>query len=235
MLAGQTPAFDLGQYPADRIWRREIPLIKRYTGQVFPEQELEFDWRRSWLAPFYSHRFALMRVVCPAFVPPEGRGHLFARFDPRGWNAMPAAVKTPDRRVSALKTAHREYASLLAQFKLGGASCQALREILEICRSERIPAALVLMPEGDEFRNWYPDSAREEIDSFVSRLSADYSVPLIDARQWVAEGGFLDSHHLLAPGADQFSLRLASHAPPDVGVLGVSAERRSKRESLGLR
>lgn len=217
MLAGQTPCYDLGQYPADRIWRREIPLVERYTAEIFPERRLELEWWQSCLAPFHSHRFALMRVVCPTFVPPEGRGHLFAQFDARGWNAMPEQIRTAERLESALKTAHREYAYLLAEFKLGGAACQALREILEVCRAERIPAALVLMPEGHEFRSWYPPDALEEIDSFLAELSRQFSAPIVDGRQWIADGGFLDSHHLLAPGAERFSELLAAQATPFFG------------------
>ena len=213
MLAGQTPSFDLGQYPADRLWRRELPLVERYTQAIFPEQQLESDWWRCWWTPIHSHRFAIMRSICPAFVPPEGRGHLFAEFDDHGWNVMPAEVRTPQRYQSALETARREYASLLADFKLGGASCQALSEILTICRREQIAAALVLMPEGDEFRSWYPRAADNEIDSFLADLGRQFSVPVIDGRLWVEDENFLDSHHLLAPGAEHFSRLLAQNAP----------------------
>lgn len=224
MLAGQTPCYDLGQYPADRIWRREIPLVERYTAEIFPERQLELEWWQSCLAPYHSHRFALMRVICPAFVPPEGRGHLFAQFDARGWNPMPEQTRTAERFESALKTAHREYAYLLAEFKLGGAACQALREILQICQSERIPAALVLMPEGHEFRSWYPPAALAEIDSFLAELSQQYSAPIVDGRQWVDDGGFLDSHHLLVPGAERFSELLAAQATPVLGERQTAAK-----------
>jgi len=212
MLAGQTPSFDLGQFPADRIWLHETALIERYTNRIFPEQRLAADWWAGWWSPIHAHRFAVMRAICPQFVPPEGRGHLFARFDERGWNIMPEQVKTPERAQAALETARKEYAGILAQFKLGGASCQALHELLDLCKRERISAGLVLMPEGPAFRSWYPVAARREIGAFVSGLSDRYSVQLIDAREWIAEKSFLDSHHLLAPGSQEFSLTLARRA-----------------------
>ena len=230
MLAGQTPSFDLGQYPADRLWRRELPLVERYTKAIFPEQQLASDWRRGWCAPFYSHRFAIMRAVCPAFVPPEGRGHLFAEFDAHGWNVMPAEVRTSQRYQSALETARREYASLLANFKLGGASCQALREMLTICRREGIATALVLMPEGEDFRSWYPQAADNEINSFLADLGRQFSIPVIDGRRWVEDANFLDSHHLLAPGAERFSHSLAQHSP-----FPIAARRSAKPESSATR
>jgi hypothetical protein len=218
MLAGQTPSFDLGQFPADRIWLDEAPLIERYTAPIFPRQQLAVDWWSGWWTPVHTHRFAVMRVTCPQFVPPEGRGHFFAQFDERGWNAMPEQARTPDRFQAALKTAHREYAGILSQFKLGGASCQALREMLALCQNERIPAALVLMPEGATFRSWYPPRVQGEIAAFLSGLSSHYSAQLIDGREWVSEERFLDSHHLLAPGSQEFSLILSQQTSLSPGT-----------------
>ena len=46
------------------------------------------------------------------------------------------------------------------------------------------------------------------IDAYLAGLSRDYGVAVIDARTWVAEDGFFDSHHLLPAGASTFSRRL---------------------------
>lgn len=219
MLAGQTPSFDLGQFPADRIWLRETPLIERYTDSIFPQQRLTAAWWSGWWTPAHTHRFAVMRVACPQFVPPEGRGHLFAQFDDRGWNAMPEQVRTPDRVQAALETARKEYAGILSQFELGGASCQALGELLDLCNKEQIPAALVLMPEGQTFRSWYPSMANSEIEAFLSQLSERYDAQFINARDWIAEQRFLDSHHLLAPGSQEFSLILSRRAALPFGTV----------------
>lgn len=214
MLAGQTWSFDQTQYPADRMWRREIPLIERYTQEVFPEQNLRVDWWCGWWTPALTHRIAILRKVCPSFVPPEGRGHLFAQFDEQGWNAMPDATRTPERLQTGLQTAQSEYSGVLARFQIGGASCRALEEMLETCRKEQIAAALVVMPEGDTFRTWYPAPAWRQIEALLHDLSERFSVPLINGRAWIAEEHFIDSHHLLSSGARTFSQRLGQHAAP---------------------
>lgn len=217
MLAGQVLSFDQTQFPASRLWQREIPLVERYTQDVFPEQRLGSDWWRGWWTPAFTHRFAILCKLCPSFVPPEGNAHLFAKFDERGWCAMPDQVRTPERLESALKTARSEYESLLGQFQIGGASCRALEELLETCRQEQIATALVVMPEGDAFRSWYPQQAWRQIEERLSELSARFSAPLINGREWVSEEQFVDSHHLVCSGAQRFSKRLGERVIPLIG------------------
>jgi hypothetical protein len=73
---------------------------------------------------------------------------------------------------------------------------------------------LVLMPEGSEFRSWYPPSELPQIESFLGALQREYQVPLVDARTWIADDDFADSHHLLLPGAAQFTKRLGQEVFP---------------------
>jgi hypothetical protein len=70
-----------------------------------------------------------------------------------------------------------------------------------LCRQERIAAALLLVPEGTDFRGLYSPAARGTIDAYLSRLRQEHGVPVIDARDWVGDDGFWDSHHLLRTGA----------------------------------
>src|SRR5262249_35831439 len=93
-------------------------------------------------------------------------------------------------------------------FRVGGPPCQSLRELLELSRREGIDAALVLMPEGTEFRSWYPSGAWASVQSFLTDLSREYAAPIINAREWVPDTDFLDSHHLLPRGANTFTTRL---------------------------
>lgn len=148
---------------------------------------------------------------------------------------MPVQVRTPERYQAALNTARREYAAELSDFELGGPSCQALREMLEICRAEDMPVALVLMPEGDEFRSWYPPGAWDQIDAFLKGLSDEFSVALINGREWIGEDDFLDSHHLLVPGADRFSRLLAQQTPPALGDRQAAGRGRKSSGNLRLR
>jgi hypothetical protein len=93
--------------------------------------------------------------------------------------------------------------------QLSPESERALRALLDRCRNENIPVALVLSPEGREFQDLYSPEARAAVDHFCDELRRAYGVPVIDARNWLADGEFLDSHHVLRGGAEKFTRRLA--------------------------
>jgi hypothetical protein len=103
---------------------------------------------------------------------------------------------------------HRMYAANFANFRLGGPSCRALRETLEFCRRERIVCGLVLLPEATELRGWYSPDMRSQVDGFLGQLAVEFSVPVIDAREWIDDEQFSDGNHLRVGGAEDFSRRL---------------------------
>jgi hypothetical protein len=84
--------------------------------------------------------------------------------------------------------------------------------LLELCRAERIPVALVLMPEGSDFRSWYSAGASGQVNAFLEGLCQEFGVALIDAREWLPDEGFCDSHHPVPEGAERFSARLGAEA-----------------------
>src|SRR5439155_20741574 len=74
-------------------------------------------------------------------------------------------------------------------------------------RQRHTKVVFLLMPESREFQSWYPPEARKEIDAFLMHLSREYDLPIVDARSWVGEEAFFDSHHLTFVGAQEFSQR----------------------------
>ena len=128
--------------------------------------------------------------------------------DPSGWTPPLLATFTPELRRQGTARARAEYTAYLKNFRLGGPTCRAVRALLELCRAEGIASALVLMPEGAEFQSWYPPQAWSQIQNFLAELSRDFAAPVINARGWVGEDQFADSHHLIAAGARRFSERL---------------------------
>ena len=213
MLTRHPAAFDFSQFPPERLWRHELPVIERYLGMLGLPAQLGRSWWVAWCAPAYSHRFALQRVAWPTLLPAEGCGHLFAAFDAGGWNRLERTAIAPERWASALGQAKREYGDLLADYQLGGPACTALEELLEICRRERIAAALVIMPEGPTFQSWYPPGVWPRVVEYIEGLGRRFSAPVIDAHDWMGDEQFVDSHHLLAPAAEAFSARLARLTP----------------------
>jgi hypothetical protein len=142
----------------------------------------------------------------------RNREDAFRTTDGSGWVSPPWLEPTPERRSQSLERTRREYACYLSDFRLGGPSCQALRDLLALCRRENIRAALVLMPEGDAFRSWYKPDEWRDIQAFISDLCSEFALPLINAREWCSEEDFIDSHHLLPAAAARFTDRLGREA-----------------------
>ena len=87
------------------------------------------------------------------------------------------------------------------------ASGEGNQEIEELVY-EGLKVALVTMPEGSDFRGWYPPGSWAAIKQFLNDLEHEFEVPWINARDWVADDDFSDSHHLLPTGATVFTQRL---------------------------
>ena len=64
------------------------------------------------------------------------------------------------------------------------------------------------MPESQVFQSWYGPCAQRCLGDYLSTLQRDFRTPVVDARNWVAEEGFVDGHHLAYGGAVIFSERL---------------------------
>jgi hypothetical protein len=204
-LAGQRPSPEVDRLTVDRLWLRELPLASRYGR---PLAELRASWWQNWPVPWYSHRFAILTRFAPLFLAGRIPAGAFNLGDESGWCPPAVSSVTPESYSRGLAGARAEYAPYFIDFRPGGTSCRALRDLLELCRQEHIAAALVLMPEGKDFRELYPPSAWAEIERFLDGLSREYGVRLVNAREWVGGEHFTDSHHLLPAGAALFTERL---------------------------
>ena len=72
---------------------------------------------------------------------------------------------------------------------------------------------LLRSPEGPTFRSWYDPETLARFDSYIAEVAAEFCAPVIDARLWLEEEDFYDSHHVLKRGADKFTARLARELP----------------------
>jgi hypothetical protein len=178
-----------------------------------------------WLDPYHSNPSRLLRQWAKSrFLPcyrhqdlysddSEGDPHDDCAYvDGYGWRPTYRKGVPDHKRGKLVQTAYEQYRDVCGPFRLSAGAAQALRDILERCRQEHIPAALLVMPEGAIFQTWYPPDMRAGIDEFLGGTSREYGVPLIDARTWVAEEDFWDSHHLLPSGAAAFTERFEHEA-----------------------
>jgi hypothetical protein len=195
----------------DRVWLQDLPVLTRYSGEA---DKLPWTWWQSAPIPCFSHRYALLSQLAPPLVPNEHRIDWIFSLDQTGWVHMSWKWLTKIARERALEHARAEYQPVVSRLQPGGSSCQTLRDLLELCRSEKIATALVLMPEGPAFRSWYSPRGWGEFQAFLSGLLGKFRTPLVDAREWVEEEQFIDSHHLLAHGAEIFTRRLAVELIP---------------------
>jgi len=205
-LAGQPGATgELDTLSPTRLWWDELATLEKYAAF---NGEFRETW---WLAnavPWYGYRFNIVSRIQPKWLTPTLQQNVALGMDPCGWAPLPLRQASIELRPKITEATRRTVAPLLHNFQLGGSSARALPDLLELCRSENLRIALVLMPESSEFRSWYPVEAQAQIQQFIERMSREYSAPLIDARDWVPDAGFSDGHHLLTLGANRFTERL---------------------------
>jgi hypothetical protein len=184
-----------------RLRRNELSLVQRFG---FPAEQTRREWLEALLLPSFAYRYSVVTRVAPQWVPWSLRQD-WGRDDDAMGSTAPLRDVAPAHYEKAVARAWLDYSPYLKDFQLGGPECAALCELLERCTAERIPTMLVLLPEGPTFRSWYSPAAREQIQGFIASVSQRYGLPVVDAREWIEEGQFLDSHHLLRDGAARFT------------------------------
>ncbi len=200
---------DLGRLTGGRLAWDELGLVARYGGSA---EDLAAAWARSWLLPWHEQRFVLLGRL--------GRsgGCLARSVDGWGQVGRPRGPMTPEQRRQMRQRVARQFRPVLARFEIAEGARRAYREVLEVCRRERVPAALVWMPEGPAFRGLYSAEGVGRVEAFLDELGREFGVPVINARVWMAEDDFSDSHHLQPAAAERFSARLAREVLPAGGA-----------------
>jgi hypothetical protein len=206
-LTGQT-SHELNRLPMSRVWLNELRLLERYGGRM---NRMRNDWWEAWPVPCYEHRFAILSRLLPACVPYQLRMDWLYKMDGSG-GVVGMSGRSPQDRQAGVARAFVEYAGYLAGFRLEGPSKNALCELLALCREQQLSTALVLMPEGSEFRSWYPPAVWQQIEGFLTSAGREYAAPVINAREWISDEDFTDSHHLLVHGGRIFTERLGREA-----------------------
>jgi hypothetical protein len=196
-LNANVPVFELTRLTGSRLSADELPLPTRF-GVV--AEDLTADWRWSWLLPWHAHRFVMLSRLSHRETATVDR-----------WGRSLTRPLTAAREQQSREHTRREYAEIFANgYSLSEASCRAYREMLRLCRDQRIPTVLVWMPECGTFQSWYPRGAEVQIHDFLDNLASEFDVPLINARGWLPdEADFYDLNHLRSSSARRFSERLA--------------------------
>ena len=189
----------------------DLPLLQRYVdwSALYPK------FVQTRLLPWYRHRQEVVQSVAPSWSVPDdsgGRGRM--RLGPLGgddgWllrSDVPADFLQRQREQTRI-----DYVPHLKEFRVKESARRAYGELLDACRRDGVEVVLLLAPEGPAFRSWYTADGLRQIDAFCAELCRDHGVAVIDARTWLPERDFIDSHHVCAHGADAFTTRLGREA-----------------------
>lgn len=207
----------------------ELPNLvpeRLLSSEEFLPRRSDVDWsecnRRWWtaeLVPWYGLRFQLLgRVVWP-WRPWNLQFKSSRDTDDTGWTRSMRECVDRSGYLLGIEQARREHLDSLRGFRCQGPAADAVRETLSECQRRHVRVALLLSPEGSEFRSWYLPEAELEIYRFVGELCREFGVPLIDARRWHEDADFADSHHMLPSAASRFSEKLGR----EIGSLPTQA------------
>jgi hypothetical protein len=187
-----------------RLRWRDLEVVGRYHPQP---RALYRDWAQAQLAPWYAHRFLLRNQYAPSWLPPERRCDAgWVGIQEGGWLEIPQYGAGEEGWRARHEPVRKAYAGTFDHFRPSEVSEAALRELLAVCRRERIQATLLLLPDG--MRSCCLPAARAQQDAFLQRLSRECAVDAIDLRDWLREPEFFDAVHLNHQSAAAFTRQL---------------------------
>ena len=183
-----------------------VRLLGEYVARP---RRLTRDWLAAQWVPLYTNRDLLLHRLASSLTLTRGEDDRRCRdLDRFGWWSPTRAVDR-DEHQRLVERYRKFYTPRLRNLHVERTPDRALRSLLELCRREGIRASLVVLPEGSEFRRLYPPEALREVSAYLTRIERECGVPVIDARRWVGDDGFIDGHHLLPTGATVFTRMLA--------------------------
>jgi hypothetical protein len=162
------------------------------------------------LNPWYKHRQALVESFAAPLASPRERcerPQLNPLGGDNGWYHPESLPPEEVRRRTLIVLA--EDRDRMQRYQIAPAADRATRELLELCRSEGVQPALVMMPESSEYRALYSPETERTVTRYAAELERTYGVPVVDARGWLPDDSFSDGNHMFRPGGIAFSRRLA--------------------------
>ncbi|WP_074306484.1 hypothetical protein [Singulisphaera sp. GP187] len=182
--------------------------LKLLGGYVSRPRKLDRQWWNMQLFPLVTQREPLLRHFAPSWVlNPSEPDRRCRNLDRLGWWSPMTSV-APEERGRLVERYRRVYEHRLRRYQVAKTPDRALREIIALCQREQIRATVVVLPEGQVFRDLYPENALRDVKAYLEGIRRDCRVEVVDARDWVGDDGFMDGHHLLPEGAAVFTRRL---------------------------
>jgi hypothetical protein len=197
---------ELSRFPASMLNRADLDTVERYAKNP----DLRNEWWRSFLVPVHGHRLTIVHQTVPVFLTGNDQLEVWDDIDDHGWRRL--EVPTPEHRRRVLDMVKQVNEPQLARYQVGRWRVRALQELTDLLAHERIPALLVVMPEGPLMRSFYPRESLAPLLREFDQVSQKRGFPLVQARAWLGEEKFHDSLHLTEVGGQEFTERLLREA-----------------------
>jgi hypothetical protein len=201
--------------PVEERWLNAARLRADEVAMSYPVHTQPWRMMSRWAVgralPCMHHRLGLRHCLAlDRFADGRPIDAEIAGIDRCGWRPF-AANLSKEKTIQLRDKVLQEFTCEFVDPRLSSARCQLLRDLLEDCRRDAIPTALILMPEGTIFRNLYPEGLNKDLDGFLADLKRENQLlAVIDARTWINDTAFVDPHHLGLEGARQFTERFGA-------------------------
>ncbi len=214
------PYFEPDRIDHARLFDSDRPLVREYFRDP---DDIEHKMFRDRVNPLFHTRHRLLAQVLPRWQPWDKRLEMaWGTLDSWGWLAGVEDHYPPDAEWRNKRLDHCEkiYRPQFQNFTIHPLADRSLREAVALARSHGAKVAFVYMPEASEFRSWMPDYVERMSQEHLAGLRCELDVPLINAREWMADGYLVDGFHLSKIGAAEFTKRFGpavSATFPDLG------------------
>ena len=208
-LTPMDPPFESRWLQPYRLTPDEAALLRGFGWNV-PDPPYH-GWP-GWVSAGHAFRFALLNRYAPVMLPTPFGMTVGANADRFGYAA--GIDLLPAERPRALERSWEQYRPVFDGYRVVGPGPAAVRDVLARAAAHGVRAAILVLPESSTFRGWYGQAGNAAFARFARDLSAEFSVPTFDAREWVPDDGFADGHHLTAAGGAAFTDRLAKESAP---------------------
>ena len=194
-----------GRFPLERFYWHDRATIRAYFTDPPGMTQTMLQQR---LLPWYFHRKSLMNQLAGSWLPYYQRNdRSFEKIDAWGW--LPGHPQaTAEQRDQGHEAAAGYYLPLFQGYTISPLADRALRESVAELRQAGIRVGFLFMPESTRFQTFYPPAVTTVAQAHLRQLQSELAVPLIDARNWIADEHLPDGFHLTQPGAAELTLRL---------------------------
>jgi hypothetical protein len=204
-----------GQYWEEAsIVRRDLratdwKVLSEYFGKPWEAQSLVLT---STLAPGFAYRRRLLEEFAPGLLPPPEKDPKPWANPPRpageaGWMVAPGTRPEPLVGAFVGQVFRLGIRSLCDPFVVYPPADRALRELLGLAQRRGMRVALILYPDHSAMRDAGCPQVGAAYHDYLAGLSAAFGVPVIDTRDWIADGDFTDPTHAHASAAGPFTER----------------------------